>query len=190
MKTTRHYARKGALAYVHFRNVRGQVPNYAETFVDDGDVDMTEIVRILRDEGFDGVLVPDHVPELDLRRAVACGPRLYGRLHEGPDRARRRARPVLVGGAARGERPKMRRRLVQDQGHIEALEQRAQEETMKSLRLASYLAMSVLSSVASIHDRREPATSSGGPRTGARIGRGRWPRNSWRPIPASTSRWR
>jgi mannonate dehydratase len=63
-ETTRHYARKGALAYVHFRNVRGHVPNYAETFVDDGDVDMTEIVRILRDENFDGVLVPDHVPEL------------------------------------------------------------------------------------------------------------------------------
>jgi mannonate dehydratase len=63
-ETTRHYARRKALAYVHFRNVRGHVPHYAETFVDDGDVDMTEIVRILRDEGFDGVLVPDHVPEL------------------------------------------------------------------------------------------------------------------------------
>ena len=63
-ETTRHYARRKALAYVHFRNVRGHVPNYVETFVDDGDVDMTEIVRILRDEGFEGVLVPDHVPEL------------------------------------------------------------------------------------------------------------------------------
>ena len=63
-ETTRHYARRKALAYVHFRNVRGHVPNYAETFVDDGDVDMTEIVRILRDEDFEGVLVPDHVPEL------------------------------------------------------------------------------------------------------------------------------
>jgi mannonate dehydratase len=40
------------------------VPSYVETFVDDGDVDMAEIVRILRDEGFEGVLVPDHVPEL------------------------------------------------------------------------------------------------------------------------------
>jgi len=63
-ETTRHYARQNALAYVHFRNVRGHVPRYVETFVDDGDVDMTEIVRILREEGFDGVLVPDHVPEL------------------------------------------------------------------------------------------------------------------------------
>ena len=62
--TTRHFAQKGALAYVHFRNVRGKVPHYVETFIDEGDVDMTEIVRILRDENYDGVLVPDHVPDL------------------------------------------------------------------------------------------------------------------------------
>ncbi|HEX4296659.1 MAG TPA: mannonate dehydratase [Devosia sp.] len=63
-ETTRHFARRGALAYVHFRNVRGKVPHYVETFIDEGDVDMTEIVRILRDENYDGVLVPDHVPDL------------------------------------------------------------------------------------------------------------------------------
>jgi mannonate dehydratase len=63
-ETTRRFARAGKIAYVHFRNVRGKVPRYQETFVDDGDVDMTEIVRILRDEDYDGVLVPDHVPEL------------------------------------------------------------------------------------------------------------------------------
>ncbi|RUT28595.1 D-mannonate dehydratase [Arsenicitalea aurantiaca] len=63
-EATRHFARQGALAYVHFRNVRGKVPDYIETFVDDGDVDMAEIVRILRDEKFEGVLVPDHVPDL------------------------------------------------------------------------------------------------------------------------------
>lgn len=62
---TRHFARRGAIGYVHFRNVRGKVPSYHETFVDDGDIDMAEIVRILRDENYDGVLVPDHVPDLD-----------------------------------------------------------------------------------------------------------------------------
>ena len=64
-ETTRRYCRRGAIAYVHFRNVRGKVPRYVETFVDDGDVDMRRIVGILHEEGFDGVLVPDHVPELD-----------------------------------------------------------------------------------------------------------------------------
>lgn len=64
-ETTRRFARSGVIAYIHFRNVRGKVPNYVETFVDDGDVDMAEIVRVLHEEGFDGVLVPDHVPDLD-----------------------------------------------------------------------------------------------------------------------------
>lgn len=64
-EATRHFARRDALGYVHFRNVRGKVPNYQETFVDDGDIDMVEIVRILRDEGFNGVMVPDHVPDID-----------------------------------------------------------------------------------------------------------------------------
>ena len=63
-EATRHFARRGALAYVHFRNVRGKVPHYVETFIDEGDVDMAEVVRILRDENFQGVLVPDHVPDL------------------------------------------------------------------------------------------------------------------------------
>lgn len=62
--TTRRFARAGRIAYVHFRNVRGKVPHYEETFVDNGDVDMAEIVRILREEEFDGIMVPDHVPEV------------------------------------------------------------------------------------------------------------------------------
>jgi mannonate dehydratase len=62
--TTRDFARRDKIAYVHFRNVHGKVPRYHETFVDDGDIDMPEIVRILRDENFDGVLIPDHTPEM------------------------------------------------------------------------------------------------------------------------------
>lgn len=64
-ETTRRFARAKKIAYVHFRNVKGKVPRYVESFVDDGDIDMAEIVRILREENYDGVLVPDHVPELD-----------------------------------------------------------------------------------------------------------------------------
>jgi mannonate dehydratase len=58
----RRFARRDRIGYVHFRNVKGKVPNYVETFVDDGDIDMAEIVRILRDEHYDGVLIPDHTP--------------------------------------------------------------------------------------------------------------------------------
>ena len=60
----RRFARRGRIGYVHFRNVRGKVPAYHETFVDDGDIDMAEIVRILRDEEYEGVIIPDHTPEM------------------------------------------------------------------------------------------------------------------------------
>ncbi|TCT33004.1 mannonate dehydratase [Martelella mediterranea] len=63
-ETTRHYARTRRIAYVHFRNVKGKVPRYAEAFIDDGDTNMAEIARILHAEGYDGVLVPDHIPEI------------------------------------------------------------------------------------------------------------------------------
>ncbi len=58
------YSRTGRIAYVHLRNVRGKVPRYHETFVDDGDTDMLRVLRILHENGFDGVIVPDHTPLL------------------------------------------------------------------------------------------------------------------------------
>ena len=59
-----HYSRQGKIAYVHLRNVHGKVPRYRETFVDDGDVDMARVLGILRKNGFDGVVVPDHTPQM------------------------------------------------------------------------------------------------------------------------------
>src|SRR4029079_15567292 len=35
-EATDRYSRQGKLAYVHLRNVHGKVPNYHETFIDDG----------------------------------------------------------------------------------------------------------------------------------------------------------
>ncbi len=58
------YSRQRKLAYVHFRNVTGKVPYYRETFVDDGDIDMLRVLRILQKNDFDGVLVPDHSPQM------------------------------------------------------------------------------------------------------------------------------
>ncbi len=52
------------IAYVHCRNVRGRVPRYHETFIDDGDIDMVKALSILAKNGFDGVLIPDHTPEM------------------------------------------------------------------------------------------------------------------------------
>lgn len=58
------YSAQHRLGYVHFRNVRGKVPTYKETFIDDGDIDMLRVLRILKRNGFDGVLIPDHTPAM------------------------------------------------------------------------------------------------------------------------------
>jgi mannonate dehydratase len=59
---TRKYA--DHIAYIHFRNVRGKVPDYKEVFVDEGDIDMISILKILVEKKFQGVLIPDHTPQM------------------------------------------------------------------------------------------------------------------------------
>jgi mannonate dehydratase len=58
------YSRQGRIAYVHLRNVRGKVPHYREAFIDDGDVDVLRILRVLHQNGFRGVVIPDHAPQV------------------------------------------------------------------------------------------------------------------------------
>lgn len=59
-----HYGNQDKIAYVHFRNVRGQVPYYEETFVDEGDLDMIRALQTLKEVDYDGVVIPDHTPEM------------------------------------------------------------------------------------------------------------------------------
>jgi mannonate dehydratase len=59
-----HYAATGKIHYIHFRNVVGQVPHYDEVFVDEGDIDMVEVLRVLKRNDYQGVLIPDHTPQM------------------------------------------------------------------------------------------------------------------------------
>ncbi|HEY4416892.1 MAG TPA: mannonate dehydratase [Verrucomicrobiae bacterium] len=58
------YSRQNKLAYVHLRNVRDKVPFYKETFIDDGAVDVLRVLRILHKNNFNGVIIPDHAPQM------------------------------------------------------------------------------------------------------------------------------
>jgi len=40
------------------------VPHYSETFIDEGDVDIARVIEILRAADFDGVVIPDHAPQM------------------------------------------------------------------------------------------------------------------------------
>jgi len=63
-ETVERYSSQDKVAYVHFRNVRGKVPNYTEVFIDEGDTDMVRVLRILHKNQYQGVLIPDHTPSM------------------------------------------------------------------------------------------------------------------------------
>ena len=60
----RYFASRQKIAYVHFRNVRGVVPSFEETFIDDGKVDMLQAMRAYKESDFRGVLIVDHTPRV------------------------------------------------------------------------------------------------------------------------------
>jgi mannonate dehydratase len=58
------YSAQHRIAYIHMRNVRGKVPEYTETHIDEGDVDVLRVFRILKKNDFNGMIIPDHAPQL------------------------------------------------------------------------------------------------------------------------------
>jgi mannonate dehydratase len=58
------YSAQNRIAYIHLRNVRGKVPHYQETHIDEGDVDILRVLRILKKNNFTGIIIPDHAPQL------------------------------------------------------------------------------------------------------------------------------
>lgn len=54
----------GRIFYVHFRDVQGTVPRFQECFLGEGNFDPARVIRRLRDRGFDGFLIDDHVPAM------------------------------------------------------------------------------------------------------------------------------
>jgi mannonate dehydratase len=54
----------GAIAYVHFRDVVGTVPNFREGFLGEGNFNPARVIARLEASGFDGFLIDDHVPAM------------------------------------------------------------------------------------------------------------------------------
>ncbi len=61
----RYFGSRKKIFNVHFRNIRGGFLHFQETFIDDGDVDMLKAMRVYKEIGFDGMLMPDHVPSIE-----------------------------------------------------------------------------------------------------------------------------
>ncbi len=61
----RYFGRRRKIFNVHFRNIRGGFLKFQESFPDDGDVNMIEAMRVYKEVGYDGMIMPDHVPRID-----------------------------------------------------------------------------------------------------------------------------
>jgi mannonate dehydratase len=64
VEAARAFAKMGKLWKIHFRNVSSPIPHFVEAFVDNGYMDMWQIMKTLREVDFRGILIADHVPEM------------------------------------------------------------------------------------------------------------------------------
>ncbi len=62
LRGLRHFGSRGRIAYVHFRDVQGTATCFQECFPGEGTVDVTAVMRTLRETGFAGVVIDDHAP--------------------------------------------------------------------------------------------------------------------------------
>lgn len=58
----RYFGERGKIFMVHFRNIRGGYLNFEEVFPDEGDVNMYECIKLYQELGYQGMVLPDHVP--------------------------------------------------------------------------------------------------------------------------------
>lgn len=68
----REFGARDAIAFVHFRDVVGDVTDFEETFHDAGQNDLPACIAAYKEINFDGPMRPDHVPTM------------YGELNEHP----------------------------------------------------------------------------------------------------------
>lgn len=60
----RHFGERNKLVYIHMRDVQGQVPCFNECFIDEGNLDVFEVVKALKEVNFTGFIIDDHVPHM------------------------------------------------------------------------------------------------------------------------------
>ncbi len=63
VEVIRYFGARKKLFKIHFRNVSSPLPHFTETLMDDGYYDMYKVMEALAEINFDGIVIPDHVPE-------------------------------------------------------------------------------------------------------------------------------
>ncbi|HWM67514.1 MAG TPA: mannonate dehydratase [Steroidobacteraceae bacterium] len=60
----RYFGARNKIFNVHFRNIRGHRNEFMEVFPDEGSVDFVAALKVYREIGYGGLLMPDHAPRV------------------------------------------------------------------------------------------------------------------------------
>ena len=58
-----YLGKRNQIVNVHMRNIKGGWGNFQEVYVDNGDMNFVEVMRALHRVGYDGMVMPDHIPQ-------------------------------------------------------------------------------------------------------------------------------
>ncbi|MCC6627007.1 MAG: mannonate dehydratase [Chloroflexi bacterium] len=64
LRGIRHFGSRNQLVYIHFRDVQGTGDVFNECFIGEGNFNVTTVMRTLKEVGFTGCLIDDHVPHM------------------------------------------------------------------------------------------------------------------------------
>jgi mannonate dehydratase len=59
----RYFGHRQKIFNIHFRNIRGRRNDFQEVYLDNGDMDMGEVIRTLYEVDYPYMVMPDHVPK-------------------------------------------------------------------------------------------------------------------------------
>lgn len=62
LEAIRYFHEQRKIFIVHFRNVSSTLPYFIETFLDNGYMDMYEVMKVFCEIGYDGTMILDHSP--------------------------------------------------------------------------------------------------------------------------------
>lgn len=62
LEAIEHFGSQGRIFYMHLRDVRGTAEKFTECFINEGNGNPFAVVRKLKEVGFNGFIIDDHVP--------------------------------------------------------------------------------------------------------------------------------
>jgi mannonate dehydratase len=58
----RYLGKRKKIFNVHLRNIRGRRDDFQEVYPDEGDLDLLEVLKVLKEVGYRYLIMPDHMP--------------------------------------------------------------------------------------------------------------------------------